>query len=179
MTETIFFESTKNLIRALPELKKKLKVGIKVDGNKVEIEGPSLDEYEAKMVLDAINFGFPAKKALLLLNEGFIFRILNIKQFTRRRNLADIKARIIGTEGKTKRTIENVAGCAIMIRRHEVGIIGTAEAIETTTTAIISLIKGSKQANVYAFLEKMNAARKEKTDLGLKPSKEEQKKAEK
>ena len=156
MTETIFFEKFGNLKKALREIKEKLNVKIRTEGRKVTIEGEAVDEYEAKMIFDAVNLGFSARTALLLRNEGHVLRILNIKQFTRRKNIKEVVARIIGTEGKTKRAIEGIANCSILIHDHEVGIIGAAEDIEKTTIAITNLIKGSKQANVYAFLEKMN-----------------------
>ena len=47
-----------------------------------------------------------------------------------------------------------------------VGIIGDAELIKNTQDAIISLIKGSKQSNVYTRLEKQKV--KPVLDLGLK-----------
>jgi rRNA processing protein Krr1/Pno1 len=59
-----------------------------------------------------------------------------------------------------------------VLHDNTVGIIGPAETIEEATTAIGNLIRGSKQANIYRFLERMNAAKKIKSDLGLKPDKE-------
>ena len=57
----------------------------------------------------------------------------------------------------------------------EIGIIASAETIQETVTAITNLIRGSKQGNVYAFLERMNAERKKLSeDLGLKENKKRQ-----
>jgi len=119
-----------------------------------------------------MNFSFPLKEALLLTNEGYIFRKINIKDFTRRKNLDEVRARLIGTEGKTKRAMEEISGCVLVIKDKIVGIIGSTESIKDATTAITRLIKGSKQANVYSYLERMNREKKEKSDLGLKPIKE-------
>ncbi len=176
MTETIFFEKTASLIQAKPELEKKLNIKINITGRKVEIEGSTVNEYEAMIVLDAINSGFSPKDALLLANEGYIFRKINMKDFTRRKNLDDVKARVIGTEGKTKRTIEEISGCKLVIKDKIVCIIGLAESIKDATTAITNLIKGSKQANVYSYLERMNREKAEKPDLGLKTKTEGNKK---
>ncbi|MEM4259317.1 MAG: KH domain-containing protein [Candidatus Pacearchaeota archaeon] len=141
-------------------LEKKLNVGISISGKNLKIEGPPIEEYEATMVIDAFEFGFPLKEAIKLLDENMIFRKLPIKHFTRRKNIEEIRSRIIGREGKTKRTIEEVSGCAVILHDSTVGIIGPAEDIEEATTAITNLIKGSKQANVYRFLERMNAAKR-------------------
>jgi len=47
-----------------------------------------------------------------------------------------------------------------------VGIVGPAECIENAQDAIIGIVKGAKQANVYANLERNQV--KEPIDLGLK-----------
>ncbi len=154
--QTIIFQNLKELKRAKSELEKKLNIEIKIQAKKVKIIGNSLEEYEASIVLDAISFGFSAKKALALKEESKIFRILNIKDFTRKKNLKEVRARIIGKEGKTKRTIENIAECDIIIKDNEIGIIGDAESIEELITAISSLIRGTKQSNTYRYLERLN-----------------------
>jgi ribosomal RNA assembly protein len=174
MTETFIFEKIGSLKKAKDELEQKLGIKILIEGKKITIEGEAIKEYEAKIILDAINFGFKPKQALILKNESYVFKKVNIKDFTRRKNLKDVRGRIIGTEGKTKRTIENVANCEIIVKDNEVGIIGAEEHINDAVTAITNLARGTKQANVYRFLERMNVARKDKIDLGLKSGKSEE-----
>ena len=97
------------------------------------------------------------------------FRIINIKDFTRRKNLTEVKGRLIGTHGKTKETIEHISGCKIIIRDHQVGIIGHAEEIEHALMGISRLIEGSKQSNVYRYLENSNKkTKKRKSEHKLK-----------
>jgi len=159
--ETIYFESAREVKKNKRELEEKLKVAIAFQGRKASIEGQPFAEYEASMVLEAINFGFSAKAALQLTDEQFIFRKIPIKNFTKRKNLKEVRARIIGREGKTKRTLEEISGCSIIVKdSNMIGIIGSAESIEEATTALANLIRGSKQANIYRFLERMNAERK-------------------
>ncbi len=167
MVEILIFKRTNEIKKALPELKKRFNLEFSLEGKKLSYSGDSLEEYEASMIIDAINFGFTAKKALLLTDTELQFKKINIKDFTRRKNLHEVIARVIGTQGKTKKTIEQLSECFLEISEREVGIIGEAEAVEKTTTAITSLIRGSKQANVYAFLENMNKVKKEEA-LGLK-----------
>lgn len=172
MTETIYLQRLREVIQNLTALRNKLNAKIEIKNRFATIEGSSVDEYEATQVLEAINFGFSAKEALHLTSEDFQFITLKIKSLTRRK-LIDVKARLIGKEGKTRRTMENVSGCAIVINENEnaVGILGPNENVDTAIQAITSLIRGSKEANVYAYLERMNRKRREKSDLGLKPIK--------
>lgn len=158
--EALIFDKLSEIRRERSSLEKQLRVKIRIVGNEVLIDGSSFEEYEAFIVLEAIQFGFSAKKALLLRDEQNVFRKILIKNFTKRKNLEEVRGRIIGRDGKTKKTIENISNCHLIIKGNEVGIIGPAEAIEETTTAITNLIRGSKQANIYRYLERMNAERK-------------------
>ncbi|MCX8159270.1 MAG: hypothetical protein N3D20_03240 [Candidatus Pacearchaeota archaeon] len=171
--EQIYIQRPKEILKNLPLLEKKLNAKITIKGKNLTIQSSSLNEYEAFQVFKAINFGFPIKKSLLLLNEDYQFVTIKIKSYTKRR-LTDIKARLIGKEGKTKRAIGNISGCDIIINEKEnaVGILGLTENVDATITAITSLIKGAKESNIYAFLERMNRLRKKEFDLGLKQEKQ-------
>ena len=124
------------------------------------------DEYIAEKVIDALNFGFPFSTAMLIKNEDFIFEILNIKNYTKRKDLERVRARIIGKKGKTLKTLSLLTLCYFELKDNYAGIIGDAEYIKNAQEAIIFLIKGAKQANVYSFLEKHQV--KPVYDLGLK-----------
>jgi len=158
--QSFIFSRVLELKRTKSELERTLNVEIKIKGKKVAIEGPPMDEYEASLVLDAINFGFSAKKALSLKSENLLFRILNIKKITRKKNLRDVRARVIGREGKTRKTIEGITNSEVLIKDNEIGIIGNAESIDEITTIVSNLVRGTKQANVYRYLEKMNTRKK-------------------
>jgi rRNA processing protein Krr1/Pno1 len=56
--------------------------------------------------------------------------------------------------------------CNFELKNNEVGIIGNPEHIENAQNAVIAIIKGAKQSNVYSFLEKHKPG--EIIDLGLK-----------
>ena len=160
--ETIQIENPGKIRRNKLAIEKKLNVQISVRGRNAKIEGDPVEEYEASRIIEALDFGFPLKDALKITDENVIFRKLPIKQFTTRKNLEEVRGRIIGTEGKTKRVIEETSGCALSLHQNTVGVIGLAEDIEEATTALKRLIKGSKQTNVYRFLERMNTAQRGK-----------------
>jgi len=174
MEEIVFneYKQVNEVKKSKEFLEEKLGVRITITGPKIVFEGPPMKEYESSLVFEAIAHGFSAKKAVQLKSHEYVFRRLIIKDFTRRKNLKDVKSRIIGTEGKTRRTLENLSDCDILITESAVGIIANADNIDEATTAVQNLIRGSKQANVYKYLEKRNVQRRQRdTDLGIKDKK--------
>lgn len=171
--QTFYIEKIADVKSHLAELERKLNVKIVVKGKQVVIDSPDgMAEYEAETIFDAIQFGFSVERALLLTDPEILFRKVPIKDFTRRKDMEEVRGRLIGSQGRTRNTIEQTADCEIMISDTAVGIIGRAEAIEKATIAVQNLIKGSKQSNVYRFLERMNTEKKkQKGDLGIKSDK--------
>lgn len=158
--ETIYLKRIFEVRKLKSELEKKLNVKLVIVGKHVKIDGESLDEYDAMRVFEAINFGFSVRKALVLKREDFVFKVVHIKEYTKR-NLKDIKARLIGKHGRTRKTISMISGCDVLIKESDVGVIGYCEDVDDTVAGIVSLIKGSKQANIYKYLERMNRAKKQ------------------
>jgi len=157
--ETLHFEKTTELKKNLKLLKEKLEVSLSLKNKTLSLEGEPIKEYEASKVLEAMQFGFSAEKALLL-KEDFMFKVFHIRDFTRRKNLKDVKARIIGKRGKTKNTIENLTESYLIIKENEIGAITPLSSSENLTTALENLIKGAKQSNIYRFLEKSNTTKR-------------------
>jgi KH domain-containing protein len=158
--QQFYCENTKELRKQINLLEKRLDAKISIQGKKVTIDTDAIHEYEASLIIDAINLGFPAEIAALLEDENYSLEIINIKDFSRKKNLTHVRSRLIGAKGRTKHTIEQISGCHVKIKRHEVGIIGPAENIEHAITGITNLIRGTKQSNVYKFLEKINTKNK-------------------
>lgn len=168
--EKIICEDIKEIKRNKKKLEKILGVKITIQEKEIFIEGEAENEYIAEKIIDAINFGFSISKALLIKKEDFLFEIIDIKNYTRRKDLQRIKARIIGTKGKTLKTLCNLTECNFEIKDNHIGIIGAPECIQNAQEAITSIIRGAKQSNVYSFLEKHRV--KPVFDLGLKNQKE-------
>lgn len=154
------------IIKNKKRLEKNLNVKITNRGKEVFIEGGSEDEYYGEKVIDALNFGFSFTTSILIKKENYIFEILNIKDYTKRKDLERIRARIIGKSGKTLKALQGLTKCYFELKDNNVGIIGGSEYIKNAQEAIIAIIKGSKQSNVYSFLEKNQV--KPIIDLGLK-----------
>jgi ribosomal RNA assembly protein len=164
--EKIYSEKLPRILKHKKKLEKSLGIKISNRGKEVFVEGAPIKEYFATLVIDALNFGFSLERALLLKNEEFVFEILNIKDYTRKRNMERIRGRIIGKDGRTLKTLENLTSCFFELNDNRMGIIGNIEKIENAQTAVISLVRGSKQSNVYNYLEKHQI--KKIYDLGLK-----------
>ncbi len=162
----ILCEKLPRIIKNKKQLEKLLNVKIKNRGKEVSIEGKPEDEYTAEKVIDALNFGFAFSSAIQIKEQDCTFEILNIKDHTKRKDLETVRARIIGTKGKTLQTLHQLTKCYFELKDNFVGIIGEPECIKNAQDAIILIIKGSKQSNVYNLLERHQV--KEPVDLGLR-----------
>lgn len=158
---------TKKISEDKKILEKKLKVKFKLEGRKVSVEGDEVNEYLASSVLEAIEIGFDTETALLLTETDFVLEKIEIKNLTKRRNLQEVRARIIGSQGRTKELVEELTDCYISLHNNEVGVIGQSDRIKYCLQAIERLIHGSKQSSVYAYLEKQRKV-VHPSDLGLK-----------
>ncbi len=157
-----------DIIKNKAKVERALNIKIEIKDKEITINGSPEDEYVAEKVIDALSFGFPFSVAISIKDEDMLFERINIKDYTKRKDMETIKARIIGKGGKTLRTLSQLTECRFELKAkdNDVGIIGSAECIKNAQDAIISIIQGSKQANVYSFLEKHQV--KPVIDLGLK-----------
>jgi len=120
-------EIIKKILRNKKKLESKLKVKIIIKDSKIEIIGDEFDIYIAENVLEALERNFPLNIALLLLEESYLLKNLLIKSITNRKNLSAIRARIIGTEGKTLKLMSELSECYITLNDNTVSILGSTE----------------------------------------------------
>ena len=147
------------------KLEKELEVKISNRGKEVYIEGDAEKEYLAEKVILALDFGFPFSDALRITKDDD-FEIINIKDYTHRKNLEKVRGRIIGTKGKNLSILCKLTGCCFEMKDNNVGIVGPPECMKNAQDAIISLAQGAKHGNVYKGIEK-NQPQPE-GDLGLR-----------
>jgi len=163
---SIHSDKLPRILKNRKHLEERLNVKITNKGREVFINGKPEDEYIAEKVIEALNYGFEFKEAMLIKEEDFVLEIISIKDFTRRNDLIRIRARIIGKQGKAKKTLNELTKCFFQVKDNEVAILGDPEHIYNAQEAIKLIIKGSKHANVYKYLERNQP--KLVIDLGLK-----------
>ena len=162
----IIIDKVPRLIKLKKKLEQTLGVKITNKGKEFSISGSAEDEYIAEKIIEAIDMGFPLSNAMMIRDEDYIFEVIKIKDYSRRKDLKPVKARIIGKTGKTLKTLSNLTECFFEIKDYDVGIIGNVEDIKNAQEGVISLIRGAKQANVYTRLERQKPI--PILDLGLK-----------
>ncbi len=170
MAHTLIVENNRRIKKAVPLIEARVKIKINCSKGSVFIEGPEYHEYIVEKILKAVDFGFDVEDALMLLNDNFTIEFINVKEHTHRKNLTDIRARLIGTDGRAKRTIEELTGGAVVLNANTIGIIVDSEHLSQTVQGIKSIIQGAKHGNVFSYLEKQNAELRhiDEEDLGLK-----------
>jgi ribosomal RNA assembly protein len=163
-------ENIRKVRKSVPAIENKVKVKIGFGKAGISVKGSELNEYLVEQVIRAIDFGFNVDDALLLISEDFVLEFVEVKEHTHRKNLRDVRARLIGTGGKARKTIENLTGSEIVIHGNTVGVIVDSEHLDAVMQALESLIQGAKHGNIFAYLEKQNISRRkfERDDLGLK-----------
>jgi KH domain-containing protein len=156
--------------KAIPKIKSRLDIHTDLKKNYIIINGQEYNEVMTEKIILALDFGFEIDDALILLKDDWDIEYVNIKEHTHRKNLEEIRSRVIGTDGKAKRTIENLTGSSLVVHGNMVGIISDAEHMPYTIQGIVSLVQGAKHGNVFAYIEKQNAnLRKiDAEDLGLR-----------
>jgi rRNA processing protein Krr1/Pno1 len=83
----IFCEKAIRILKSKKKLEKVLEIKINLQGRKILIEGAPENEYLAEQVIEALNFGFPFIEAIAIKKEELMFKIINIKEHTRRKDL--------------------------------------------------------------------------------------------
>jgi ribosomal RNA assembly protein len=107
-------------------------------------------------VIKAIGRGFNPTKALELLddNDGYL-ETIDLKEIAgdRPNQLARIRGRLIGTDGKTRNIIEELTGCYMSVYGNTVSLIGNSVSLPVAKHAIELILNGSEHSTVYHYLE--------------------------
>ncbi len=123
----------------------------------------ALNVYNTKELITAIGRGFNPEIALLLLKVDYVFELINLNEYIKSKNdLKRIKGRVIGSEGKCRRLIEQLTECYICVYGKTIGIIGEVANAPIARRAIENLLRGSPHGNVYKWLEKQRREMKKR-----------------
>jgi len=123
--------------------------------------------FRAKKAVEALALGFSVDDVVLLAEDVYDFEVVDLGEAARNQaDLARIKARVIGSEGKFKRTLEEITGVKIVIGEKVVGLIGDYEQLRLAKDAISRLIRGQSHQTVLKFLERESyGLRRRRLDL--------------
>lgn len=104
----------------------------------------------------AVALGFAPEQAMALESDEYVLAVIDLKEVTDKPNhLRRIKGRIIGEDGRAKKTIENLAQVAMIIGDTYVAILGKLEDVEIARRAVEMLIEGKKHGTVYKFIQSL------------------------
>jgi len=119
--------------------------------------------FKARDVITAVARGFSPEKALKLAGEDYGLMVIDLTDYVGRNqnHLKRVKARIIGSEGRTRRIIEENCHVDISVYGDTVSIIGRYGDIRAAEEAVVSLVKGAPHGAVYRMV--YDYARRRKT----------------
>uniref|UniRef100_A0A7C1T0W2 RNA-processing protein n=1 Tax=Thermofilum pendens TaxID=2269 RepID=A0A7C1T0W2_THEPE len=122
---------------------------------------------KARRALEAISLGFSVDDALLLADDAYDLQVIDLSEVSRNwEDLRRIKARIIGTEGRFKKTLEEQTGVRVVVGDKYVGIIGDYEQLRVAREALMRLIRGQAHQSVLKYLERESfSLRKRRLEL--------------
>ncbi len=165
------------------EIEERLQVKLEIESEaggvginlKENVSDPSL-LFRAKDVVTAIGRGFAPDQAFRLIrNEETVFDFIDLRQIFGRSesDIRRVKSRVIGMNGKTRRTIEELTEADTVVYGHTVGFIGTFEQVDAARNAVQMIIQGSEHHTVYNFLQKRRREiKKQQLELWEKPENE-------
>lgn len=142
----------------LEDIEKMTECELTVKDNLVKIEGEPIDEMTTQDVVRAVGRGFNPKKALKLVERDVALMVMDVKDFEKnssRQN--ELKGRVIGRDGETRRHIEKEANVDISVYGTTVAVIGKASNVEVARQSIKMLLNGSSHSTAYQYLEKNQA----------------------
>ena len=142
--------------------------GIRLDINTEEGEVVIHDEVEledpvmALKIIDvvrAVGRGFNPEKAMRLFDDDEYLEVIDIKEFIgdRSSQVPRVRGRLIGKNGKTRRIIEDLTGCDMVVYGNTVGLIGNSISLPVAKHAVELILGGSEHATVYHYLESQRA----------------------
>lgn len=164
--------------RVKDQIERDLNVVLTVDAEagvvatKARDDANPLAVLKAKDTVTAIARGFPPEKAFQLFDESVILDVLDLRELFGKSesDIQRVKGRIIGRDGKSRRSIEEITQADISVDEYAIGIIGSYESVSLAREGMEMLINGRTHATVYEHLKNRSREirRKGKIDLWKK-----------
>lgn len=110
---------------------------------------------KAREIVRAIGRGFSVEQAIVLCEDDYYLEIIRLKPIIGERNnrIRRVRGRVIGSNGKTKASIEELTGVKLTVTGSTVSIIGTFEQVGDAKESILDIINGAEIAAVLGRLE--------------------------
>src|SRR2546425_10240555 len=116
---------------------------------------------KARDIVHAMARGFSEDRAFRLLDEDAYLEILDIKDFAHSKNrVSQIRGRLIGTRGKTRRLIEELTGVEVSVWGDKNALIGGSVDVAIGRAAGLMLPRGSEHKAVERVLQRKAAGLK-------------------
>jgi len=142
-------------IKKAIEEKTGCKIKVRSKAGLVTIEGEdAIGFLKARDVINAVAHGFSPEVAMKLLEEFNVLEIIDLTDYVPNNALQRVKGRIIGKEGKVRKTMEEMLNVNISIYDKTVAIIGDPEAANAAREAVLMLVEGAQHSTVQRFLER-------------------------
>ena len=139
------------------QLEAETKTKIKVDSDEgdVFVSGEdAISLFSVREIIKAIGRGFNPELAFLLLQQDYVFEVIDLRDYApTKKHFLRLKGRVIGSEGKSRRIIEELTEAYISVYGKTISLIGQAENIGLARKAVEGLLEGSPHSNIYKWLE--------------------------
>ncbi len=144
------------------ELEERSGVRVEVDSENGEVEVDDTGAFEPVLALKvrdvvrAIGRGFAPEKAFRLFQDDTYLDVLDVTDFVGKdtKDVARVRARLIGTRGKTRASIEDASGAHVSIYGKTVALLGEIEEVQIAREAVEMILDGAPHTAVYKFLER-------------------------
>lgn len=143
------------------EIERTLEVKITIDSEDGVVIIDNVGEdvlacWKGRDIVKAIGRGFSPRKAMRLVSDDYALEIIELQDYLGRskKAMARQKARIIGTQGKTRRHIEEATGASLAISGKTAALIGQPDEVAVAKEAVVKLLDGVPHSAVYRYLER-------------------------
>lgn len=111
---------------------------------------------QVREVVRAVGRGFPPEVAFRLFQDDTMLEVIDITEVVGKKpnHVARVRARLIGTHGKTRITIEEATGANMRVEGDTVSLLGQYHEIELAREAVGMILGGAPHSAVYRMLER-------------------------
>ena len=158
----LFSRNNEGLLRDV-ENRGNVKLEISKDGE-IKISGVGGEEWIAEQVLIALSYGFKPRQAFKLFGDDYFIELINLDEACHHSEklVKRCLSRVIGTDGKAKKRLEELSEAFISVQDNVVAILGEFENLRMAKEAVFRITEGAEHSSVYAYLEGQRRKQKER-----------------